>query len=55
MRFPDVTLSYLTMHDPGKAGQHLDLVDDHPRRPIFGEDYISNTDGHFLRTHETGR
>ncbi|VXC71848.1 PepSY-associated TM helix domain-containing protein [Sphingomonas sp. AX6] len=49
-RFPDVRLSYVTMHDPGKAGQHLQLVGDHPRRLIFGEYYVYDSNGNFLRT-----
>ena len=49
-RFPDVTLSYVTMHDPGKAGQHLQLIGDHPRRLIFGEYYVYDAGGNFLRT-----
>ncbi len=49
-RFPDVRLSYVTMHDPGKAGQHLQLVGDHPRRLIFGEYYVYDTAGRFVRS-----
>ncbi|MHA3840313.1 PepSY-associated TM helix domain-containing protein [Sphingomonas aestuarii] len=49
-RFPDIRLSYVTMHDPGKAGQHLQLVGDHPRRLIFGEYYVYDQNGTFLRT-----
>src|SRR5690606_22587394 len=36
---PDVTVTYAIVHDPGTAGQHVQIVGEHPRRLIFGEYY----------------
>lgn len=45
--FPQVHPTYVILHDPGTAGQHLQILADHPRRLIFGEYYAFAPDGTF--------
>lgn len=40
---PDATPTYVTIHDPGTAGQHVAILADIPRRLIYGETF--NFDG----------
>lgn len=48
--YPDVRLTYVTVHEPGTAGQHVQLVAEHPRRLIFGEYYMFDSAGRFHGT-----
>lgn len=47
---PDVRLTYVTVHEPGTAGQHIQVVAEHPRRLIFGEYYLFDAAGRFEHT-----
>ncbi|HEY6816062.1 MAG TPA: PepSY-associated TM helix domain-containing protein [Croceibacterium sp.] len=47
---PDVRLTYVTVHEPGTAGQHVQIVAEHPRRLIFGEYYLFDSAGRFEGT-----
>ncbi len=38
-RAPDATPTYVTIHDPGTAGQHIQVLADMPRRLIYGETF----------------
>ena len=49
-RYPDVEVTYAVLHDPGTAGQHVQIVGGHERRLIFGEYYSFASDGRFLGT-----
>lgn len=44
---PDLKLTYVILHDPLTAGQHMQMVGAHPRRLIFGEYYNFDGDGRF--------
>ena len=46
--YPEVAPYYVILHDPGTAGQHMQIVGEHPRRLIFGEYYAFSGDGEFL-------
>lgn len=46
----DVTVTYAIVHDPGTAGQHVQIVGEHPRRLIFGEYYAFDAGGNFQGT-----
>lgn len=48
--YPEVEVSYVILHDPGTAGQHVQLVGEHPRRLIFGEYYAFGPEGDFRGT-----
>lgn len=48
--FPQVTVTYAIVHDPGTAGQHVQIVGGHDRRLIFGEYYAFAADGRFTGT-----
>ena len=48
--YPDVTLTYVILHDPGTAGQHVQIVGTHDRRLIFGEYYHFDAAGRFEGT-----
>ena len=37
--YPAARPYYVILHDPGTAGQHIQIVAEHPRRLIFGEYY----------------
>ncbi|WP_439533683.1 PepSY-associated TM helix domain-containing protein [Polymorphobacter sp.] len=47
---PDIAVTYVTLHDPLTAGQHIQIVGDHARRLIFGEYYAYDPAGRFLGT-----
>lgn len=44
---PDITPTYAILHDPGTAGQHVQILGDHPRRLIFGDYYRYDAQGNF--------
>lgn len=48
--YPEVEVTYVTIHDPLTAGQHVQLVGEHHRRLIFGEYYVFDSEGRFQRT-----
>lgn len=48
--YPDVSITYATLHDPMTRGQHVQIVGEHERRLIFGEYYGFDATGRF---HET--
>lgn len=48
--YPDVEVTYAILHDPGTAGQHMQMVGTHDRRLIFGEYYNFTADGAFTGT-----
>ncbi|RIV92750.1 PepSY domain-containing protein [Aurantiacibacter xanthus] len=48
--YPAVALTYVILHDPGTAGQHIQAVGAHDRRLIFGEYYDFTADGKFTGT-----
>lgn len=48
--YPDVEVTYAVLHDPGTAGQHVQIVGEHPRRLIFGEYYGFDAAGNFTGT-----
>lgn len=47
---PDVAVTYVTLHDPLTAGQHIQIVASPPRRLIFGEYYGFDQIGRFMGT-----
>ena len=47
---PEVRVTYVTVHEPGTAGQHVQIVGEHPRRLIFGEYYMFSPQGNFMGT-----
>ncbi|GAA0733420.1 PepSY-associated TM helix domain-containing protein [Sphingomonas japonica] len=49
-RFPEVAITYVTLHDPMTAGQHVQIVASPPRRLIFGEYYAFDAAGRFKGT-----
>jgi uncharacterized iron-regulated membrane protein len=48
--YPDIAVTYLTVHDPLTKGQHIQLMGVHPRRLIFGEYYHFDAAGKFENT-----
>ncbi len=48
--YPEVEPYYVILHDPGTAGQHMQIVGEHPRRLIFGEYYAFDGEGTFHGT-----
>lgn len=46
--YPEARPTYVVIHDPLTAGQHVQINADHPRRLIFGEYYHFDTSGRFL-------
>ena len=48
--YPEARPYYVILHDPGTAGQHMQIVAEHPRRLIFGEYYAFSGDGEFHGT-----
>ncbi|WP_375291723.1 PepSY-associated TM helix domain-containing protein [Qipengyuania sp.] len=48
--YPETRPYYVILHDPGTAGQHMQIVAEHPRRLIFGEYYAFSGDGEFHGT-----
>lgn len=49
-RYPQVPVSYAVLHDPGTAGQHIQIIGVPPRRLIFGEYYQFDAAGNFRGT-----
>jgi uncharacterized iron-regulated membrane protein len=47
---PEVRLAYVTVHEPGTLGQHLQITGEHPRRLIYGETYAFDVRGRFIGT-----
>lgn len=47
VRFPGVRPSYVILHDPGTAGQHVQVIAEHDRRLIYGENYAFDAQGRF--------
>lgn len=47
---PGVRVTYAIVHDPATAGQHVQIVGEHPRRLIFGEYYAFDAAGTFHGT-----
>jgi uncharacterized iron-regulated membrane protein len=47
---PDVRPTFVAVHEPGTAGQHVQVVAEHPRRLIFGEYYMFDSQGRFHGT-----
>ncbi|TKD49877.1 PepSY-associated TM helix domain-containing protein [Sphingomonas baiyangensis] len=47
---PDIAITYVTLHDPMTAGQHIQIVASPPRRLIFGEYYAFDAAGRFHGT-----
>lgn len=45
--YPDVTPTYVTIHDPGTRGQNIQLLAAHDRRLIYGEAYHFNAAGQY--------
>jgi uncharacterized iron-regulated membrane protein len=48
--FPDVRAYYVVVHDPLTAGQHVQVLAEHPRRLIYGENYNFDAQGRFHGT-----
>jgi len=48
--YPQVAVTYVVLHDPGTAGQHVQIVGAHDRRLIFGEYYLFSAAGQFTGT-----
>lgn len=48
--YPNVATSYVILHDPRTAGQHIQILGQHERRLIFAEYYAFDAEGRFLRT-----
>lgn len=47
MRFPDVRPAYVVLHDPGTKGQHVQIIGEHDRRLIYGDNYNYDADGRY--------
>lgn len=45
--YPDIEVTYVTLHEPGTMGQHIQLLGVHPQRLIFGEYYNFDAEGRF--------
>jgi len=50
VNYPDVGVTYAVLHDPGTAGQHVQIVGEHRQRLIFGEYYSFDAAGSFEGT-----
>ena len=48
--YPEVRPTYVVVHEPGTAGQQVQIVGEHPRRLIFGEYYMFDASGTFTGT-----
>ena len=46
----DLELTYVILHDPMTAGQHVQIIGAHPRRLIYGETYRFDAQGGFHGT-----
>jgi uncharacterized iron-regulated membrane protein len=47
VRFPSVRPTYIIVHEPATAGQHVQLIAAHDRRLIYGENYNFDARGEF--------
>lgn len=47
---PEVRLTYVTVHEPGTRGQHVQITGEHSRRLIYGETYAFDVRGRFIGT-----
>ncbi|WP_017671918.1 PepSY-associated TM helix domain-containing protein [Blastomonas sp. AAP53] len=45
--YPDLNVTYFILHDPGTAGQHINVIAEHPDRLIFGDYYNFTAAGEF--------
>lgn len=45
---PEAKPTYVVLHDPLTAGQHVQIIAEHPQRLIFGEYYNFDVRGRFL-------
>ncbi len=45
--FPGIEPSYVILHDPMTAGQHVQIIGVHPRRLIYGESYAFGAEGRY--------
>ncbi|MDM7957460.1 PepSY domain-containing protein [Blastomonas sp.] len=45
--YPDLNVTYVILHDPGTAGQHINVIAEHPDRLIFGDYYNFTASGEF--------
>ncbi|MEP2988488.1 MAG: PepSY-associated TM helix domain-containing protein [Parasphingorhabdus sp.] len=45
--FPDLNAAYFILHDPGTAGQHVQVIAEHPDRLIFGDYYNFDVAGNY--------
>jgi uncharacterized iron-regulated membrane protein len=48
--YPEVEVTFLTIHDPQTKGQSIQVMGEHPRRLIFGEYYNFDAAGNFHDT-----
>lgn len=48
--YPQVAIGYVILHDPGTAGQHVQITGVHARRLVFGEYYAFDAKGRFQST-----
>ncbi|MEG3086654.1 PepSY-associated TM helix domain-containing protein [Sphingomonas sp. PB4P5] len=46
-RFPDTRPYFITLHDPGTAGQHIQIVAAHRHRLIYGDSYNFDARGRY--------
>ncbi|MFZ5748456.1 MAG: PepSY-associated TM helix domain-containing protein [Pseudomonadota bacterium] len=44
-RVPHASPTYVIVHEPGTAGQHVQIIAEHPRRLIYGETYAFDAAG----------
>lgn len=45
--YPELNVTYFILHDPGTAGQHINVIAEHPDRLIFGDYYNFTAAGEF--------
>jgi len=45
--YPDLLTTYYILHDPGTAGQHVNIIAEHSDRLIFGEYYNFDAAGNY--------
>lgn len=46
-RFPEVRPTYVIVHEPMTRSQHIQILASHPRRLIYGENYMFDAGGKF--------
>lgn len=46
--FPEVHPYYVVLHDPQTAGQHVQIIAEHPNRLIYGDNYNFDAAGRFM-------